>query len=519
MISTNKTIIGVLLFSTWLFFFGLSINPLLWGEQALNTIQPTRMMNLTEEQLAVLDEEFEAFVAETGEIDYYIPWDWSFREERLELKYLDLYFRHSLNYNDDLANSLSFNHYYTASRVFNSKHDDCDGLSVFIANYLIHRGYQAWVYVSPTHSWVEVYLNSDWRSEYDFWEESKGWIYKFSDKIQIYSIVPYVIYLLGHFLVSVVTVLAVQILVGIIIKGYRDTSSSYTIYRNKNWSRSEIVRFYLSMTKEFCVYTIFIPINFLKDVLSSLNEEIHLLSDKIREFGNKSSVKESEREKEDTYIPKAAKTARLAGFVKARFSLHNGVIALFSLAIALFIAEPDLLNFIVEFIEVFVVLAVIYWLLIELIQRISFSKDSITDFVEINLLTISISTRKLFSGLKGSLYSARRNVGVLITILPKFLFNNRFKIIISATSWLFLIMGYFFIMEIVLRLLGHPYSDGAQFETEIQSNLAIINLFLVAIFSGLISGITLKIWKSGPENQIIAKRDGNNRSNSKTMNY
>ncbi|MFW9996657.1 MAG: hypothetical protein ACFFD4_31730, partial [Candidatus Odinarchaeota archaeon] len=309
MASFKKILIVTLLLTTWITIFGYSLSPLSWGGHAINTIFPTRMLDLTESQAAFLDAEFEAFVNRTGEIDYYFPADWYTDPiigptipYRIELKYLNLFFEEMFNIANAEETNLPFSYYNTASQVFEQEEYSRASLVVFVTSYLIHRSYDAWVYVASNKAWAEVYLTNDWRAEYTFGNGGRyydrEWMIKFNDSVQIYSIVSYVIKIIFTAITSLLIVFSISLL----LIGFKNLKTSYYSLKKKNYKFSDIVRYYIATVYYFISYTIMLPLNFLKDVFVSMKEEIVLLFGHDRDSKRRIG-KEAKEELEESVIP------------------------------------------------------------------------------------------------------------------------------------------------------------------------------------------------------------------------
>ncbi|MFW9998154.1 MAG: hypothetical protein ACFFD4_39295, partial [Candidatus Odinarchaeota archaeon] len=287
MINAKKTAVISLILGTWIILLGTSLNPLSWGGHAVNTVFPTNMLDLTEPQAAFLDAEFEAFVNRTGEIDYYFPADWYTDPiigptipYRIELMYLDLYFEEMFNIENVEEIDMPFSYYYTASQVFNQREFNRAGRVVFVTSYLIHRGYDTWVYVASTKAWAEVYLTNDWRAEYTFGDGGRyydrDWLIKFNDTVQIYSLISYVGQIIFKFIIALVFVASFNILYSLIYNIYKKLQTSHESREKGEKTLSGVVQEYLFVTMQFISYTVMLPVNFVKEVAISLKEEIIL---------------------------------------------------------------------------------------------------------------------------------------------------------------------------------------------------------------------------------------------------
>ncbi|MHA1449975.1 MAG: hypothetical protein ACTSP4_11200, partial [Candidatus Hodarchaeales archaeon] len=239
MVSVTKCLLIAVVLTSWGFAFGYSPDPLSWKNHAEYTFFPVRMMNLSEEDANIIDLNYDYFCSQLDDFEYYFPADWDFIPERIELKKLDLFLRNYINFDPEEGEALPFDYYFPASWSYKNPKDP-RGKAVFIADYLNHRGFDAWVFVSTTDSWVEVYLNSDWRSDYEFWETKDQWTIKFNDSLQIYSIIPYIlnITLVLIIIFTVITTFAFCLLV--LKKVLHEIDEIYYMNKRIEWTRWKV---------------------------------------------------------------------------------------------------------------------------------------------------------------------------------------------------------------------------------------------------------------------------------------
>jgi len=175
---------------------GAPLNPFDVPDQFERRVNPPSMINPDTVAIAELNQEFEAFVQ--THLPPSMPYLPSFRTPQseafrdpdiTELKNVEYFLVIRIGYRSDFIQYQALDYLATDIEVIHTGSDDCDGLAILATSLLLHRGYDAWVLVSPSHTWVEILLDSG-RVRL-FFEELEsppsGWYFKFNRTQTIYN--------------------------------------------------------------------------------------------------------------------------------------------------------------------------------------------------------------------------------------------------------------------------------------------------------------------------------------------
>ncbi|MHA1168069.1 MAG: hypothetical protein ACTSRU_09625 [Candidatus Hodarchaeales archaeon] len=496
MVNTKIAGIATIIITTWVLLFGLSINPLSWGTHAINSIYPEGMLNMTDEQAFLLDQQFIEFNNSLTDFDHEFPADWEFIPQRIELLKLDLFFRDMYGYNSHEDMVLSLSPYNTAANSF-GKNDSCSQL-LTIANYLIHRGQNAWIYVSLSTAWIEVYIGPGWWSDMEF-GESTGlygeWLIKFNDQVELFSLAPLLFSIITRYVAVFVFISIIQLSIKLLLLGVNDLQESYKRQKESKQRPKDILSYYIAIIIHITKYTVMQSFILIKEVFSGMKEEILILLNRpvtskkpeIQDIDARSAIID-----EDTEVTGRNWTVTL----KKLFSLENIIIFAISGLISLLIGGDSVQQIVTRLVVIFVYLKVFKNLVRFVLSRFPFDHAEIVDFVTLDLMTLNFDKRNLFSKTKDTVKIIVRTIINYILITLNFLFKNRIRILLSVASWVLIFFAYWTIIEITLNLLGYQYTAGGRFGHEVMGNLTIINLIVFGLGVGLLSGVTVMIWKS-----------------------
>jgi len=197
----KKLLLGVLI-TNFLLFFGGSINPLVLNEQLHRRIDPSSLLEPDSPQISVVNTKFEKvllFAKNRTEIPDNVE-----SPRIYEIKLIEAFVWSHVKYKSDFIQYLAVDHLATTSEVLDSKRDDCDGRAILAGSLLLHRGYDAWVFVSWTHWWVEVLLE-DGSTLQILTQRSNNpwsWYMKFNDAERVFRGSRVIGFILYNFLLA-----------------------------------------------------------------------------------------------------------------------------------------------------------------------------------------------------------------------------------------------------------------------------------------------------------------------------
>ncbi|MHA1168417.1 MAG: hypothetical protein ACTSRU_11385, partial [Candidatus Hodarchaeales archaeon] len=200
---------------------------------------------------------------------------------------------------------------------------------------------------------------------------------------------------------------------------------------------------------------------------------------------------------------------KVLNLVRKRMSKLNITLIIISMILAIINAKPSLSWIVIQVTIVFISIRLTLLCIKRIYALRSFVDadiDDIAEFIELEILTLNYLSYSPVITMKSSLISLGKNIHHVLRVFLKTLVGYRNKIIAVSILWLGLFFLYWLIIQIILALMGYQYANGGVFQREIESNLTIINLFLVSTYIGITSGLSLLIWNHGDTNQKSIKR-------------
>lgn len=154
----KKLVVFWLIFSTFLLFFGGAINPMTASEQFKRRTQITSLLDPRNSDINALNDVFEQFLQESEQIAK--TRDQFSSLEEYELHKVELFTYLHVKHKSDLMQYLCVDHLPTVREIWQSGTDDADGRTILATTLLLYRGYDAWAFAGPWHSWVELILEN-----------------------------------------------------------------------------------------------------------------------------------------------------------------------------------------------------------------------------------------------------------------------------------------------------------------------------------------------------------------------
>lgn len=195
-----------LLFSIFLLLFGGAINPLTASKQFKRRIQLPTLLDPMNPDINALNENFEQFLQESEQ--YVNTRDQYSTLSEYEAHMVEIFTYLNIKHKPDLMGYLAIDHLPTVGEVMRASVDDGDGRTIFATSLMLFRGYDAWAFFGPWHSWVEIILENSTHLQI---LDRKGigmnfWYLRFNDKevhFKPFQTLFFIIYELG---ISAVTV-------------------------------------------------------------------------------------------------------------------------------------------------------------------------------------------------------------------------------------------------------------------------------------------------------------------------
>lgn len=190
-----RLLVCILIICTFI-LIGAPLNPFDVPDQFERRVNPPSMINPDSVAIAELNQEFEGFVqthlppSKLHLTPSRTPESKAFRDPDItELKNIEYFLVTRIGYRSDILQYQALDYLATDIEVIQTGSDDCDGLAILATSLLLHRGYDAWVLISPSHTWVEILLDSG--QVRLFFEELEsppsGWYFKFNRSQTIYN--------------------------------------------------------------------------------------------------------------------------------------------------------------------------------------------------------------------------------------------------------------------------------------------------------------------------------------------
>ncbi|MHA1972074.1 MAG: hypothetical protein ACTSW1_03705 [Candidatus Hodarchaeales archaeon] len=222
---TNRELSAALIITVFYLLTGFSLNPFDWPNQVTERFILTDTIQPDNPKIAQLEKEFKLFLEEKNETISSL-FNTS-NPKIIEAYAIEVFITGKINYVDDFANYLSWDHRTSISEVL-ARGDDCDGIAIIAASLLTRRGFDNYIIISKWHSWIEVDINDSikinlFNSQIDI---ISPWYLKYnSEKVYIHQIAYFEIIL--HNFLLILFSLKIGVLFYTLIKNYQAFKEIY----------------------------------------------------------------------------------------------------------------------------------------------------------------------------------------------------------------------------------------------------------------------------------------------------
>ncbi len=186
-----------ILIAIFLLTFGGSINPLALKEQFHRRIHPYTLLEPNNPKISEFNIKFENILQvdrdRTGMAEY------AEKPRIYEIKLIEAFILSRVEWVSDFIQYLTVDHLATPNEVLTSMKDDCDGRAILAGSLLLHRGYNAWIFVSWFHWWVVVLLEDEYSLQILTNEYNGPWYMKFNNTRRVFRESPLIGFILYNF--------------------------------------------------------------------------------------------------------------------------------------------------------------------------------------------------------------------------------------------------------------------------------------------------------------------------------